>query len=113
MRARLIFALAAGLALAAFARDRMDMWIDATVLPPLAVETSTEVRARDGTLLRAFTVADGRWRLATDAGAVDPAYVAMLVDYEDGRFYSHPGVDVLSLARAAVQAASPTTPPAS
>lgn len=105
MRARLIFALAAGLALAAFARDRMDMWIDATVLPPLAVETSTEVRARDGTLLRAYTVADGRWRMATDPASVDPAYVAMLVDYEDGRFYRHPGVDVLSLARAAAQAA--------
>ena len=104
MRARLIFALAAGLALAAFARDRMDMWIDATVLPPLAVETSTEVRARDGTLLRAFTVADGRWRLATNAASVDPAYVAMLVDYEDGRFYSHPGVDPLSLIRATAQA---------
>lgn len=105
MRARLIFALAAGLFLAAFARDRADIWIDATVLPPLALETSTEVRARDGTLLRAYTVADGRWRLATDPGSVDPGYVAMLVNYEDGRFYSHPGVDPLSLLRAAGQAA--------
>lgn len=104
MRAGLIFALAAGLALAAWGRDRAEMWIDATVLPPLALETSTEVRARDGTLLRAYTVADGRWRLATDPALVDPAYVAMLVDYEDGRFYSHPGVDPLSLARATAQA---------
>lgn len=104
MRAGLIFALAAGLALGAWGRDRAEMWIDATVLPPLALETSTEVRARDGTLLRAYTVADGRWRLATDPALVDPAYVAMLVDYEDGRFYSHPGVDPLSLARATAQA---------
>lgn len=104
MRAGLIFALAAGLALAAWGRDGADMWIDATVLPPLALETSTEVRARDGTLLRAYTVADGRWRLATGTTLVDPAYVAMLVDYEDGRFYSHPGVDALSLARATAQA---------
>lgn len=105
MRARLILALAAGLALAAWGRDRADMWIDATVLPPLALETSTEVRARDGTLLRAYTVADGRWRLATDPAQVDPAYVALLVDYEDGRFRDHPGVDPLSLLRALAQAA--------
>ena len=62
MRARLIFALAAGLFLAAFARDRVDIWIDETRLPPLALASSVQVLDRDGALLRAYTVANGRWR---------------------------------------------------
>ena len=90
--------------LLAAARDGLDAWIDRTELPPLAVETSVEVRARDGSLLRAFTVADGRWRL--EPGAVDPLFLSMLVDYEDKRFYSHAGVDPRALLRAAWQAAT-------
>src|SRR6202044_674058 len=34
---------------------------------------------------------------------VDPRYVAMLVAYEDGRFYQHNGVDVRALIRAGAQ----------
>ena len=54
---------------------------------------STLVVDRDGRLLRAFTLPDGRWRLPTTAGEVDPRYLAMLLGYEDGRFYEHSGVD--------------------
>ena len=53
MRARWLFTLALTLWLAAFGRDRFDVWIDATVLPPLALEMSVEVLDRDGDLLRA------------------------------------------------------------
>ncbi len=102
---RTLFTLAFALWAGAFARDAGDNWIDATVLPPLGVETSVEVTARDGRLLRAYTVADGRWRMAVDVADVDPDYIAMLVAYEDKRFWTHPGVDVLSVARAGVQAA--------
>lgn len=84
-------------------RDAFDQWVDATVLPPLVPATSVEVTARDGTLLRAFTVADGRWRL--DPGPVDPLFTDMLVAYEDRRFRSHSGVDPVALGRAALQAA--------
>lgn len=73
-----------------------------TRLPPLTLETSVEVLARDGRLLRAYTVADGRWRLAVTADQVDARYVAMLIAYEDRRFYSHNGVDPLALARSAL-----------
>lgn len=82
----------------------VDRWVAATDLPPLDVDTSVEVLAHDGRLLRAFTVADGRWRLATEPVRVDPTYRAMLIAYEDQRFLSHPGVDVRALARAAWQA---------
>jgi penicillin-binding protein 1C len=105
MRARSILVLAASLWLAAFGRDRFDDWIDATILPPLAVEMSVEVLDRDGDLLRAYTVADGRWRLALPPDKVDPLYVAMLVAYEDKRFRDHAGVDLRSMLRAVLQAA--------
>jgi penicillin-binding protein 1C len=105
MRARWVIVAVASLWLAALGRDRLDGWIDATVLPPLAVETSVEVRDREGDLLRAYTVADGRWRLALPPDRVDPVYVRMLLAYEDKRFRDHPGVDARSLLRAVAQAA--------
>ncbi len=82
----------------------LDRWVATTDLPALDLATSVEVLARDGRLLRAFTVADGRWRLAVQPDRVDPGYLAMLIGYEDRRFASHPGVDVRALARAAWQA---------
>lgn len=104
MKARLLFLLVGGLYLAALGRDRLDDWIDATQLPPLGVETSVEVLDRQGALLRAYTVADGRWRLAVDPQQVDPGFVRMLLAYEDKRFYRHSGIDLLAAARAAGQA---------
>jgi penicillin-binding protein 1C len=105
MRARWLISMAAGLWLAAYGRDQLDSWIDATILPPLALETSVEVLDRKGDLLRAYTVADGRWRLALPPEDVDPDYIAMLLAYEDKRFYRHAGVDPWSMGRALLQAA--------
>lgn len=93
------------LALALAAWLAFDRWVASTDLPPLTAATSVEVLAKDGRLLRAFTVADGRWRLAVAPGQVDAGYLAMLIGYEDRRFYQHHGVDVLALARAVAQAA--------
>ena len=104
MRARGILWLAAGLFLAAFARDRVDLWIDDTRLPPFALATSVQVLDREGALLRAYTVADGRWRLAVTPGQVDPAFAAALMAYEDKRFLSHNGVDPRAMTRAMAQA---------
>jgi len=105
MRARWIICLALALWLAALGRDRFDQWIDATILPPLALEMSVEVLDRDGDLLRAYTVADGRWRLALPVDRVDPLYLRMLLAYEDKRFRVHSGVDWRSVLRAGLQAA--------
>lgn len=104
--ARPIVALALALWAGALARDGLNTWIDATVLPPLTQESSVEVLARDGRLLRAYTVSDGRWRMAVLPGAVDPAFTRMLIVYEDKRFYSHAGIDPLALLRAGWQAAT-------
>ncbi|QGY00020.1 penicillin-binding protein 1C [Roseovarius faecimaris] len=101
---RLILGLALILVLAAFGRDRLDQWIDATDLPPLFAETSVELRDRNGALLRIYTVADGRWRLAVTPEQVDRQFIDMLIAYEDRRFYTHSGVDLRAMLRAVGQA---------
>lgn len=101
---RLLWGLALGLFLAALARDGFDRWVAATELPGLIAETSTEMRDRDGALLRLYTVENGRWRLSVGAAGVDPRYLEMLIAYEDRRFHRHSGVDPLALMRAAGQA---------
>src|ERR1700760_4712394 len=69
-----------------------------------AQQTSQTVVDRHGKLLRAYAMADGRWRLPVDAGKdVDPGYLKLLFAYEDKRFYSHHGIDPLALGRVAIQ----------
>jgi penicillin-binding protein 1C len=71
---------------------------------PEARKVSTTIIDRNGKLLRAYAMADGRWRLPVDAKtSVDPTYLKLLLGYEDRRFYSHRGVDPLALSRAALQ----------
>jgi penicillin-binding protein 1C len=69
-----------------------------------AQQVSTSVVDRNGKLLRAYAMADGRWRLPVDARTgVDPGYIKLLLAYEDRRFRSHMGIDPLALGRAALQ----------
>ena len=81
-------------------------WIHSLGPLPLAQarHVSTTVVDRNGKLLRAYAMTDGRWRLPVDARAdIDPGYLKLLLAYEDRRFYSHAGVDPLALGRAAFQ----------
>jgi penicillin-binding protein 1C len=66
-------------------------------------ERSSETVDANGRLLRAFTTADGKWRLKTTVDDVDPIYLALLKAYEDRRFDDHWGIDPLAAARAAGQ----------
>nr|WP_246658082.1 penicillin-binding protein 1C [Afipia massiliensis] len=81
------------------------IWIAS--LPPLPFEdarkVSTTILDRNGKLLRAFAMADGRWRLPAHAKDVDPGYLNLLLNYEDKRFRSHIGVDPLAMGRASFQ----------
>lgn len=91
-----VLACAAGLA----------AWVAALGPVPFdrAAEVSTTVVDRHGKLLRAYAMADGRWRLPVHAATdVDPTYVDLLLAYEDQRFRSHGGVDPQALVRAALQ----------
>src|SRR5580704_11439341 len=58
------------------------------------------VLARDGSILRGFLSADGKWRLPVGPDDVDPLYRQMLIAAEDQRFAAHPGVDALAVLRA-------------
>jgi penicillin-binding protein 1C len=80
-------------------------------LGPLPLEearrVSTTIVDRNGKLLRAYAMADGRWRLPVDAKSnVDPTYLKLLFAYEDQRFHRHNGLDPLALGRAALQLAT-------
>jgi penicillin-binding protein 1C len=68
-----------------------------------ALALSPEVVAKDGTLLRPFLSPDGAWRIHTTPRQVSARYLLLLKAYEDRRFDSHPGVDLLAMARAAAQ----------
>jgi penicillin-binding protein 1C len=81
-------------------------WVVSLGPLPLAQarEVSTAIVDRNGKLLRAYAMADGRWRLPVDAQTgVDPGYLKLLLAYEDRRFRIHAGVDPFALARAAFQ----------
>ena len=80
-------------------------WIAALGPAPLGenLSYSTLVVDREGRLLRPYTTSEGRWRLPATRESVDPRFVDMLLAYEDKRFRSHHGVDLLSLGRAASQ----------
>jgi len=84
----------------------MAAWVVSLGPLPLAQarEVSTTIVDRHGKLLRAYAMADGRWRLPVDARTgVDPIYLKLLLGYEDRRFRAHAGVDPLALGRAALQ----------
>ncbi len=66
---------------------------------------SALVLARDGSILRGFLSADGKWRLPVTAESVDPVYRRMLVATEDQRFAEHKGIDPLAALRALGQLA--------
>ncbi|MGY2935832.1 penicillin-binding protein 1C [Bradyrhizobium sp. GM6.1] len=72
-----------------------------------ARQVSTTIVDRNGKLLRAYAMADGRWRLPVETKTnVDPTYLKLLLAYEDQRFYAHDGIDPVALGRAAFQLAT-------
>ncbi|MFI5409185.1 penicillin-binding protein 1C [Kaistia sp. UC242_56] len=80
--------------------------IDKTLPPvpdPAEVPTSQIVVDRSDTLLRPYTIAEGRWRLPVTLADVDPMFLTMLKGYEDRRFDEHHGVDWRAFARAGGQ----------
>ncbi|PLS23077.1 penicillin-binding protein 1C [Neptunicoccus cionae] len=105
MRLRRLFVCLGVLAVLVLGAQRgLAVWVARTELPTLAPEVSVVVEDRQGRLLRAFTVDDGRWRMPVELGEVSPNYLNQLVAFEDKRFYKHNGVDTLAALRAIGQA---------
>ncbi len=61
---------------------------------------SVVVTYQGGKMAHALLAEDDRWRFPTGLRDVDPAYVDALLALEDRRFYWHPGIDPIALARA-------------
>ena len=78
----------------------LDMIYPIDLLP----RTQTRViLAEDGTPLRSFSDKNGIWRYPVVLNDVSPRYIAAVLGYEDRWFYYHPGVNPISLIRAAYQ----------
>ena len=71
----------------------------------LAQRSAQLILASDGAPLRAFPDARGIWRYPVSATELAPAYLQILLNYEDRWFYRHPGVNPVALVRAIGQAA--------
>jgi len=78
--------------------------LDVIFPPPLARvrEVSPVVVDRNGEWLMAFTTSQGTWRLEARLDEIDPEFQRRLIAIEDERFWFHPGVDPIALARASV-----------
>ncbi len=57
------------------------------------------LESRDGQLLGARIAADGQWRFPA-SDSVPDKFATCIVTFEDKRFWHHPGVDPLAIARA-------------
>lgn len=68
----------------------------------LGARDSVVVEYRDGQPAYVFLSADEKWRISRPLEEIDAAYVEALVAFEDRRFWTHPGVDVLAIGRAAL-----------
>ncbi len=78
--------------------------LDLIFPPPLerVREVSPVVVDHNGEWLMAFTTSEGKWRLEARLDEIDPEFQRRLVAIEDARFWLHPGVDPIALARAGV-----------
>ena len=71
--------------------------------PPLleGIDFSTRVRDRSGNVLRVTLTADQKYRIWTPLQEISPALIDATVRFEDKYYGKHPGVNPVSLVRAA------------
>jgi len=69
-------------------------------LPKAQKSFAQVVYAEDGQALRAFADSNGIWRQQADINSVSPLYLQALLSYEDRYFWSHFGINPVSLLRA-------------
>jgi penicillin-binding protein 1C len=64
--------------------------------------TSYVIEDADGNLLNAAIASDGQWRFPYNKN-VPQKFIDCITTFEDKRFFYHPGVDLLSIGRAAIK----------
>ena len=97
-----VLALAGAAGLGVIALAVLWLWIALSPRPPLldGVAFSPVAVDRHGDLLRIGLATDGGYRVRTRLADVPPGVIRAVLRYEDRFFYSHPGVNPLSLIRA-------------
>ena len=75
-------------------------WISQPPNPGRLSEVSQVLRASNNTILNLRLTQDGFWREKATLEEIDPQLIAMLIAYEDQRFWSHNGVDPQAIIRA-------------
>ncbi|MFP2515485.1 peptidoglycan glycosyltransferase PbpC [Buttiauxella agrestis] len=83
----------------------LGIWL-ADRLWPLPLSQANPARvvvAADGTPLWRFADENGIWRYPVTVNDVSPRYLEALINYEDRWFWDHPGINLLSIIRAAWQ----------
>ena len=70
--------------------------------PLFDAPTCMVLESREGSLLGARIAADGQWRFP-ESDSVPKKFAIALTQFEDRRFYRHPGIDPIGLGRALVQ----------
>ncbi|MEM7102569.1 MAG: penicillin-binding protein 1C [Bacteroidota bacterium] len=79
------------------------MWYVFCLPRPLFEDpTSTVLESHDGHLLGARIAEDGQWRFPYNA-EVPEKFAIAITEFEDHRFYFHPGVDPVGIGRAVIQ----------
>lgn len=76
------------------------LWLFCLPKPLFQDPTSVVLEDRTGELLGAKIAADGQWRFPALDTLPSERYEKALIEFEDKRFYSHPGVDPFAFARA-------------
>ncbi|OTA19362.1 PonC [Xenorhabdus beddingii] len=81
------------------------MWLADKIwpLPIHNVKMARVVVGADGSPLWRFADSEGIWRYPVTLDQVSPEYLQALLTYEDRWFYKHPGINPVSLLRAAWQ----------
>ena len=70
--------------------------------PLFRAPVSTVIEDRNGNLLSTRIANDGQWRFPYNPN-IPEKFKSAIIQFEDKRFYYHPGIDPFALARAVVQ----------
>src|SRR5688500_11396561 len=70
---------------------------------PDKIEYSTLVTDNKGELINAYLTKDEKWRMKTELDEISPLLRKTIIAKEDKYFYSHPGVNPVSVAIATIK----------
>ncbi|MFH1843847.1 MAG: penicillin-binding protein 1C [bacterium] len=77
------------------------LWLAPPPDPYAVKPAGRQIFARDGSLLRGFLSRDEKWRLRVPLDDVSPHLIQAVLCHEDRWFHAHPGVNPVSVIRAA------------